>query len=544
MLTGLLNTTWLLSNLPHYWKTRWAFSNPEAAQEKVLKQILHKNCHTEYGHKYGFRDIQDSTAFKNKLPVQQYEDFSPWIRKIRSGGESILTSESVNRLMPSSGSSSARKLIPYTKSLQQEFDRAIGSWIVDLFYRYPKLIGGQAYWSITPCLDEGEQEGSVPVGYEQDTRYLGGFKKFLVDSVMAVPSCLADINDIDSFRYVTLLELLKCKNLRLISIWHPSFLILLMNTLALHWKSLLRDLNDGTISPPLPLPPALLKQLKARPRKRRRNELDNIADLDPRKIWPKLELISCWGSGHASGAINELRQCFPGIEIQQKGLIATEAFMSLPFGKDKANQDLHPLAINSHFFEFIDDNGNVEFASDIKEGKEYQVIVSTGGGLYRYAMNDRIRVNGFVGRTPSLDFIGKTDTVSDFYGEKLNDQFVARQLETLLLDLHKNITFSMLAPDGVARPENYTLYLEADIHLCEDLSDRLEGKLQANPHYDLCRQLGQLSKVRIFQVASSANQEYLLACKSEGKRLGDIKPIALSTRWDWSRVFTGTYLSE
>lgn len=544
MLTGLLNTAWLLSNLPHYWKTRWAFSNPEAAQEKVLKQILHNNCHTEYGNKYGFSDIHDSAAFKKYVPVQQYEDFSSWIGKVQSGDQNILTSEAVSRLMPSSGSSSARKLIPYTKSLQQEFDRAIGTWIVDLFYRRPNLIGGPAYWSITPYLDENEQQGPVPIGYEQDTRYLGGFKKFLVDSVMAVPSCLAEIRDIDSFRYVTLLELLRCRNLRLISIWHPSFLILLMNTLALHWKSLLKDLSDGTINPPLPLSPGLVKQLKVKPNKRRRNELDNIADLDASKIWPKLELISCWGSGHASGAINELRQYFSGIEIQQKGLIATEAFMSFPFGKDKANKDLHPLAINSHYFEFIDDRGSIELASDLIEGREYQIIVSTGGGLYRYAMNDRIRVNGFVGRTPSLDFIGKTDAISDFYGEKLNDQFVARQLETLLLGLRENVTFSMLAPDGVERPEHYTLYLEADIHLSTGLCDRLEGQLKANPHYELCRQLGQLNKVRVFQVACLANQQYLLACKSEGKRLGDIKPIALSTRWDWSRVFTGTYLLD
>ena len=49
----------------------------------------------------------------------------------------------------------------------------------------------------------------------------------------------------------------------------------------------------------------------------------------------------------------DVREAFPGVHLQPKGLVATEAFVTLPLG------DLRPLAIRSHFFEFQDQAGNV-----------------------------------------------------------------------------------------------------------------------------------------------------------------------------------------
>ena len=64
--------------------------------------------------------------------------------------------------------------------------------------------------------------------------------------------------------------------------------------------------------------------------------------------------------------------------LQGKGLIATEAFVSLPL-----LPDCDPvLAVNSHFFEFNDtETGDIRLAHEVEEGKVYSVIVTTGGGL-------------------------------------------------------------------------------------------------------------------------------------------------------------------
>jgi hypothetical protein len=254
-------------------------------------------------------------------------------------------------------------------------------------------------------------------------------------------------------------------------------------------------------------------------------------------------VISCWGGGHARGAVTELGSRFPGVMVQPKGLIATEAFMSLPFGKDQYNNWLHPLAINSHFFEFMDDNGYVKFVDELRKGEEYQIIVTTMGGFYRYAMKDRIRVNGYVETTPSIEFIGKLDSVSDYYGEKLNDQFVAYLIDILVTELPGGVSFSMLAPDGEQKPERYTLYMQVETQVNGELCDRLEQELCKNPRYAECRRLGQLNKAGIFLIEQAANKTYLLASMTAGKRLGDIKPVKLSKKADWSSVFSGAYLT-
>jgi hypothetical protein len=112
-------------------------------------------------------------------------------------------------LEPTGGSTLATKLIPYTTSLKDEFGRGIVAWVWDLFSHVPRLMLGSAYWSITPVAHREERTPSaIPVGFEEDSQYLGGLGA-LLSRVMAVPPEVRQIDDIESFRYVTLLFLLR-----------------------------------------------------------------------------------------------------------------------------------------------------------------------------------------------------------------------------------------------------------------------------------------------------------------------------------------------
>src|SRR5215210_7373392 len=87
---------------------------------------------------------------------------------------------------------------------------------------------GSAYWSITPLAYREERTpGGIPIGFEEDTQYLGGLGT-LPSSIMVVPSEVRQIDDIESFRYATLLFLLRAQSMALISVWNPTFLTLLM----------------------------------------------------------------------------------------------------------------------------------------------------------------------------------------------------------------------------------------------------------------------------------------------------------------------------
>src|SRR5262249_38089834 len=139
------------------------------------------------------------------------------------------------------------------------------------------------------------------------------------------------------------------------------------------------------------------------------NELRHADPRKPNTIWPNLLVISCWGEIAAALALEDLRTRFPAVCIQPKGLLATEAFVTFPFA------DRYPLAIESHFFEFIDSQGTAIPTEKVQEGEEYEIVVTTAGGLWRYRLGDRVRVTGWLEKTPSLTFLGRRGNVSDLF---------------------------------------------------------------------------------------------------------------------------------
>jgi hypothetical protein len=447
-------------------------------------------------------------------------------------------------LEPTGGSSAAAKLIPYTTELQRQLRRAVAPWVCDLYGRRPRLALGSAYWSISPlgAQDRGEHASGIPVGFAEDAEYLGGGSRWLVERALAVPSLLRHLGDVDAFRYLTLLLLLARDDLTLISCWHPSFLTLLLDELPRWWERLLRDLERGSLDAGLAITPSLRAPLAARlrPLPRRAAALRRGDPTRPGGLWPRLGLISCWGDGHAALALADLAHRFPGVEIQPKGLLATEAAVTIPFS------GRWPLAIRSHFFELLPSTApeRPRFAWELEAGETYSVVVTTGGGLYRYRLGDRVRVDGFVARTPSLRFLGKEGHVSDLFGEKLHEAFVGSALARACARVALAPRFALLAPAGEGRyaaggTAHYALYVESPDPLPHDLASVLDDELAANPHYRLCRDLGQLARVSVVPVGPGATARYLERCRRDGQRLGDVKPLALSGRTGWGEALSG-----
>ena len=524
---------WLAANAPGYWLYRRALQSPEAEQRGLLLRTLRANADTAFGRAHGFAQVRTPSEYQSRVPLSRHEEYRPWLERVARGERGVLTGAPVVALQPSGGTSGGSKAIPYTRALQGELRRAIAPWVFDLHRSRPGLALGASYWSITPAL-QGRAVGAsaVRVGFEEDSEYLGGFWRRLLGPTLAVPADVRHVRDAESFRYVTLLFLLRRGDLRLVSVWHPSFLTLLLDALPRHWDALVRDVGRATLRPPAALAPELQARLGARlcPDPGRAAALRRCAPDEPTRIWPQLRLVSCWGDGHAALHLAELRRRLPGVEIQPKGLLATEACVTLPFA------GATPLAVRSHFFEFLAGE-RAWLAHELEPGGIYSVVVTTGGGLYRYRLEDRVRVEGFVGRTPSLRFLGKEDHVSDLCGEKLNEGFVAEVLRGLFDALGLNPRFALLAPELSPAPPAYALYLELDAEPPPTLAALLEQRLQASPDYRYCAALGQLAPARVAWVRADAFPRYLQRLCERGQRPGDVKALALSPLSGWSEVF-------
>ena len=427
---------WFASCLPEAMAFRQATLDVAQAQQRVLRRIT------------GFTDVD---TFREHHPLSE-EPGTPH--------------ELVLRRLPTSGTTGPTKWIPYTLSLYREFQRGIAPWIVDLIVHNPDLLAGKSYWAISPVGATGSEFGD-------DTEYLGRAQRW-VASTLAVPASVGHIRDMEQWRNETLRHLAACRDLTFISVWHPTFLLLL-----------LQGLNQ------------------------------------PSRLWPKLRIISCWGDSP------ELQEMFPKAEIQPKGLIATEGFVSLPLWKRNGAA----LAVRSHFFEFLDEGEKPFLAHELMASGEYSVVLTTGGGLNRYRLHDRIRVTGCENECPLLSFIGKDNIVSDRFGEKVSEHQVRRALTGLAAK------FLLLACEGTA----YTLYAESsspDNELAA-WGKELESSLCRNVHYRYCRELGQLEPVRVVRIGSDGRIRYLAACQSRGRRLGEVKPVLLERTGGWMNVFGG-----
>ena len=527
--SATVNALWGATSSPAWLGFRRALRTPAAVQARVLFATLRRNADTVFGRAHEFDSIRSIAEYQRRVAPASYGDLAPLVHRAARGESGVLTAAPIERLVSSSGSTAAAKFIPFTAQLRAEFTAAIDAWLVDLFRHDGSLMGGPSYWSVSPVAwNQPSIPGSVvPIGFDSDSRYLGGARQALARCILAVPDVVSRISDVSAFQYVTALFLLHVRGLRMVSVWHPSFFEKLLDQIAINHDRLVYDIEHGTlsVSPPLATDVAAALHPFLRPNRRRAEELRRVGG-HPGQVWPRLSLISCWGDGASAAAASQLATRCSGIAVQPKGLLATEGVVTIPF------EGHYPIAIRSHFFEFVGTDGEVRLAHELQQGLEYAVLLTTGGGLYRYRLGDRVRVDDLVYDTPSLRFVGRDDRVSDLCGEKLSDGFVSGILEQLFAGARPQ--FALLAPHRTCARFAYALFLSPDVPSPPDLDVRLERALRRNPHYAWCVDLGQLAPARIILVGSGATTAFVDACVASGQRRGDVKPASLSNLTDWS----------
>jgi hypothetical protein len=456
-------------------------------QRQYLRHLLWLNHGCEYFRHHGLDSTTDLDEFRSKLPMVNYADLQPWIDRIAAGHSGVLTREPVRLFEPTSGTQ-AVKFIPYTSTLKAEYQRGVAAWVSNLYAGRPRLLGGKAYWSITPPPERARRtSGGIPIGFEDDAAYLSASSQWLVRQIMAVarPTGLEE----------TLDALLHCPNLRLVSVWSPTMWLLLMERLQRDWQKWDRH-------------PALRKRME-----------NGLAGL-----WPQLDCLSCWGDGASAQFLPALRSLFPRLRIQPKGLLATEGFVSLPlWGWAGA-----ALAVRCHFFEFVDEHGQCWLAHELKSGLRYEVLISTGGGLYRYRLGDLVEVVGYYGQCPMIRFAGRQGVVSDHFGEKLSPESISAWLP------------STQGPCFVAyEGGRYVLFSDHP----EPCLAAGEAHLLTHHHYRLCRQLGQLGPLAGYRLEGDAWAQFYGRLQALGMRPGDVKPQALRLEEHWSQWLSGRFVT-
>lgn len=114
-------------------------SQPVAAQREVLQELVTSAQYTEFGRKYDFHRLFSVKAFKQTVPVHEYEDLKPYIQRMLDGEENVLWNTPVEWFAKSSGTTSEKsKFIPVSQeSLEQNHYQASKDVLTMYYKNFP-----------------------------------------------------------------------------------------------------------------------------------------------------------------------------------------------------------------------------------------------------------------------------------------------------------------------------------------------------------------------------------------------------------------------
>jgi hypothetical protein len=197
---------------------------------------------------------------------------------------------------------------------------------------------------------------------------------------------------------------------------------------------------------------------------------------------------------------------------------------------------------DTHFFEFVErdrwDRDEPLFLTldRLQKGVDYYVIVTTPSGLYRYFINDLVRVSAHLHRMPLLKFLQKGKGVTSITGEKLYEAQVLAAVRHVLEQHARSPRFVMMLADEEL--QRYRLYVEVEGEAPID-GHALGGEVDAhlrklNIEYETKRESGRLGEIIATWLRPGTEEAYKQASVSQGQREGQFKVVALAYKSKFS----------
>jgi hypothetical protein len=413
-------------------------SRPADTQSEFLISLLRRNADTDYGRQHSFHSIQSVKEFRRAVPLNTYEDLRPFIERVAEGNHNALfpSSDKVHMFAQTSGTSGKPKLIPVTTSYLCGYQEGARLWNSFCIRDHPNMLAGKILPIAAPQHETQTRLG-VPIG--SMSGIVSGSQGRLIRSRYAVPAELASIAYSDA-RWYTLMRIALTADVSYVSTANPSTLLAIAKLAAERASDFIRDIHDGTLRCRTDVPVDTLRRLRhaMKADRKRAAALDRLASqfgrLLPKHFWPRLTVAGCWKGGPLHLFIERLHEYYGDMKVRDIGLLASEGRFSIPISDDGAGGVLN---LPSTFFEFLavsEDSSETEpmLAHELEAGASYSLILTSSCGLYRYHIQDIVRVDGFWGKTPIITFVNKGRHIASITGEKVSEFQVATALNTVI----------------------------------------------------------------------------------------------------------------
>jgi hypothetical protein len=325
---------------------------PSETQAAVLSGLLNKARETEWGKKHGYDSISGEKDFRSRVPVQTYEDFIPWVERLKKGEPDILWPGRIKWFAKSSGTTSAKsKFIPVTKeSLEDCHYRGSKDCLALYADNYPetKIFPGKAL-------------------------ILGGSHRISTDGSHALIGDLSAILIENTPAWFDLVRTPK-KEIVLLEDFEKKLELITLSTVNENVTSL-----SGVPSWFL----TLIKYI-----------LNYTGRSDLADVWPNLEVFF-----HGGISFTPYRGLYKELIRSEKmhymeTYNASEGFFGIQ--DDPASSDLLLMLDYGIYYEFIpadrvhSSSPPVFSIGEVEKGVNYAIIISTNSGLWRYMIGDTV----------------------------------------------------------------------------------------------------------------------------------------------------------
>ena len=333
------------------WRIENWSGHPVAVQRHVLQYLVTAAQYTEFGKKYNFSHLFTLREFKKNVPIHEYEDISPYIHTMMEGKENILWNTPVSWFAKSSGTTSDKsKFIPISEeSMQDNHYKASKDLLSNYYKNFPAsnlltgkslVVGGSHQIS---KINDDIQYGDLSAVLMQNTPFWGQWLRTPDLSVALLDEWENKIEQVAQ----------KTANENVTSVAGvPTWTLLLM-------KRILEITNKKTMG----------------------------------EVWPNLELYM-----HGGVSFVPYKQQFDKIIGRKINYLeiynASEGFIAA----QQNPEDDGLLLFTDHgiFYEFmpVEEYGKKEPQTvglkEVEAGKNYALVISTTGGLWRYLIGDTV----------------------------------------------------------------------------------------------------------------------------------------------------------
>lgn len=408
--------------------TRWEklCADPATVQNRLLLGIIERNRTTAFGRDHGFASVNSLEDYREQLAIGDYERLRPYVERAENGEAGVLTAEPVSMFTLTSGSTGAPKLIPVTAVSLANHRQLTRLWYYRANVDHPGLFSGKMLGVVSPAW-EGKTAANIPFGAASGLIYQSSPR--WIQNAFALPYEITEVKDFAA-KYYLIMRLALEQRISFLGTPNPSTILRLVESADRAKAEVIRDIRDGTIAAGCNLGSSIRQTLQSRLKKNpdRAAELERMVnhygELRPKDYWPELQMIGCWKGGSVGVRLKDLYRWFgDGMPVRDLGYMASEAQMTLPIS-DAGSAGI--LDISGNFYEFIAEaeidrtQPTTRTCADLEAGQSYYLILTTPSGLYRYDINDVVRVTGFYHRTPLIEFVRKGRDVTSITGEKLH----------------------------------------------------------------------------------------------------------------------------